>query len=320
MLTKIKTIFLSLILTLCFVSTNAFSASDKAIQALEFVMSHHGKILSDIFKNKQDVWQTVARNATCKDKEEAKRLFGVIVNAQKTYADRVVKAYTQENSDTTKALPIELIRDISNFTYRNYMQGYLLGYSYRAKVYLRYYPQIKNDFCDKAAIAASAMLDQIVEEKTSSASHDYVKQLKLYRDYRILKANAKVGQAAFYNVFRHHTNYVDSYVYALILNKKQEASTLYHYLRSNELKKEFYTSLSSLTGKKAYHLKNNDNRSLLVNDAYMLRLQGYTLGFLSFYTQMKTEYPELNEIIAKHQPEYLAKNMKKFNDLQQKKK
>ncbi len=320
MLTKIKTILLSLILTLCFVSTNAFSASDKVIQALEFVMSHQGNILSDIFKKNQDAWQTVARNTACKDKEEAKRLFGVIVNAQKNYSDRVVKAYTQENSDTTKALPLELIRDISNFTYRNYVQGYLFGYSYRAKVYMHFYPQIKSDFCDKAAIAASAMLDQIIEEKTSSASHDYVKQLKLYRDYRILKVNAKLGQAAFYNVFRHHSNYVDSYVYALILNKKQEASALYNYVRSNELKKEFYRSLFSLSSKKAYHLKKNDNRSLLVNDAYILRLQGYTLGFLNFYTQMKTEYPELNEIMAKHQPEYLAKNMKKFNDLQQKKK
>jgi len=183
------------------------------------------------------------------------------------------------------------------------------GYIYRATVYLHFHPEIKQEFCDKADVMASAELDQFAEPNPRKYAIEIMNEYKLYSDYRAIYANTMFGQQTFQTVFHENARYFDAFIYALILNKQSQVATLRRYVMSIELKNQYFSTLLTNAQQKHSSLREKDQQSIFNNSAYQLQLHGYMLGFIRFYNSMRDEFPELNENMEQHMPKYLAETM-----------
>jgi hypothetical protein len=315
-----KVIKFLVIVILSVYSWSALAAENIADKALNFVIKNQAQAMSALWQKNSTLWRAYMQNNACKNNEQAQRLFPVIYNNVEEFSAAITLIYQQNNQysqdqhseDQPQLLPTELLNDVSKLVYYSYSYGYMKGYIYRAKVYLHFYPDIKQEFCDKADVMANAELDQWVEQHTSEYPVEIIKEHKLYGDYRAMYANIMYGSKAFQSVFSNNSRYFDAYVYALILAKQEQANMLYQYVMSTELKEQYFSLLLSSAKLKNKRLKQQDRRSIFNNSAYQLQLNGYMLGFMSFYTRMKYEFPELNEAMQQHMPEYLAETMEKL--------
>ncbi|PCI62355.1 MAG: hypothetical protein COB35_03960 [Gammaproteobacteria bacterium] len=303
-----------LIFLFTIVISNSALATDQTVrEVFDFIKKNQAQVMSTIWQEDHLIWRAYMQNRACKNKEQAQRLYSIVPIDANKFVAAMSEAYQQAGGDQD-VIDNGLLDDLSSFAYFAYTNGYIKGYIYRAHVYLKYYAEIKNEFCDLADVNASAELDQFYEKHQRKMSNETIKSLKLYKEYGSIYANYTFGQAAFHQLFRKNAPFIDAYVFAIILNKNDDAMSLLNYIQSIDVKIQYSVALLAEFAKQG-KLKTRTDWALDAK-AYDLYLGAYTRGFLSVYSQMKNNYPEINEKIENFMPKFLATSMEKLAQLQ----
>jgi len=296
------------------VISNSALATDKTVhEVFDFVKKNQAQVMSTIWQEDHLIWRAYMQNAACQNKEQAQRLRSIVRIDANKFVVAMSDLYQQKDG-VQAVIDNGLLHDLSSLAYFAYANGYIKGYIYRAHVYLKYYAEIKNEFCDQADVYASAQLDQFNETHQRKMNNETIKALKLYKEYGSIYANYTYGQTAFHKLFRKNAPFIDAHVFAILLKEYEDAATLLNYIKSIDVKNQYYVALLGEFAKQG-KLKMRTDWSLDAQ-AYDLFLNAYTIAFMSFQGQMKNKYPEINEKIENFMPKYLAASMEKLAQLQ----